>query len=97
MIRLNHFLALAIIALITGAALIWQADPVPPESPKSAGGQLKVSRDGSIMNTNVEAGRLQPATPPENSATSSQTNPQPATPNYCLPGEQPIIDGCIAQ
>jgi hypothetical protein len=97
MIRLHYFLPLAIIALITGAALVWQANPVPPESAKSAGSQLKVSSQGSIMNTNVQAGRLQPAVPPENSATSSQTNPQPAVPNYCLPGEQPVVDGCIAQ
>jgi len=97
MIKAHYLVPLAIIVLITGAALIWQADPIQPESAKSGGNQLKVSDEGSMMNTNVEAGSLQPATPPENSATSSQTNPQPATPNYCLPGEQPIIDGCIAR
>jgi len=93
-----HFLLpLLIIFAVIAAALIWQADPLPAEQGVQSGGQLHVSQDGSFINTNVEAGSLQQAAPPENSATSADTNPQPAMPNYCQPGEQPIVDGCVAQ
>jgi hypothetical protein len=97
MIKIHYLLPLAIIALLTGAALLWQADPDAKEQGNQTSGELRVSNDGSMMNTNVEAGSLQQAAPPENSATSAETNPQQAMPNYCQPGEQPIIDGCVAQ
>jgi len=97
MIKIIYLLPLTIIVLITGAALLWQADPIPTEKDSQAGGQLHVSSDGSMMNTNVEAGSLQQAAAPENSATSAENNPQKAVPNYCQPGEQPIVDGCVAQ
>ena len=97
MIKINYLLPLAIIVLITGAALLWQADPAIKQQGNQATGQLRISNDGSIMNTNVEGGSLQSAAAPENSATSADANPQKAVPNYCQPGEQPIVDGCVAQ
>lgn len=93
----QYFIPALIIIFLTAAAIIWQADPLPKEQGASAGNPLHVSGQGSLMNTNVEGGSLQQAAPPENSATSSQTNPQKAVPNYCQPGEQPIVDGCVAQ
>lgn len=95
MSKIHYLLPLAIIVLITGAALLWQADDAVKEQGSQSAGGLRVSQDGSVMNTNVEAGSLQQAAPPENSATSAETNPQQATPNYCQPGEQPIVDGCV--
>lgn len=95
--RLNYLLPLLVIIILVAAAIIWQADPLPEPAPQSGGPQLKVSSEGSKINTDVEGGSLQPAAAPENSATSSDTNPQPAVPNYCRPGEQPIVDGCVAQ
>lgn len=57
---------------------------------------LQVSRTGSPMYTDITADNLQPAGTPEHSATTSSLNPQQAVPNYCTPGEQPYIDGCIS-
>lgn len=58
---------------------------------------LHVSQSGQQMYTNVAAANLQPAAPPEFSATSASLSPQQASPNYCAPSEQPQIDGCIVQ
>ena len=93
----HYLIPLLIIVVLTAAAIVWQADPAPKEQGASAGGRLNVSSQGSYMNTNVQGASLQQAAPPENSATSSDTNPQKAMPNYCQAGEQPIVDGCVSQ
>lgn len=95
--RINYLLPLLVIIVLVSAAVIWQADPPPEPAAQSDVSQLKVSPEGSKINTDVEGTSLQPAAAPENSATSSDTNPQQAVPNYCLPGEQPIVDGCVTQ
>jgi hypothetical protein len=95
--RINYLLPVLIIFILVAVAVVWQTDQLPDPAVRSDGPQLKVSPEGSMINTNVEDGSLQPAAAPENSATSSDTNPQQAVPNYCLPGEQPIVDGCVAQ
>lgn len=96
--RINYLLPLLIIVIITAAALVWQAGPAPEQPAPAAAvkNDLQVSSEGGRMNTDVETGSLQPAAPPAGSATSAETNPQPAVPNYCQPGEQPVIDGCVA-
>ena len=55
---------------------------------------LTVSQDGSQATTNISGADLQQATPPSQSASSTNANPQQSSVNYCSTYEDPT-DGCI--
>ena len=86
-------------ALVIGGALtVWAAKHQPPAvaAKTPASSPLKVNASSSLIYTNVTAASLQPAAPPARSVTTAGLSPQPAQPNYCLPGEIPVVDGCVA-
>ena len=91
------------VLIVIGAILVPKVDHTHKAKTLGAYAQsqdssvLQVSRTGSQMYTDMTADSLQPAGAPEHSATTSSLNPQQAVPNYCAPGEQPYIDGCVSR
>ncbi|MBX4197643.1 hypothetical protein KW801_03780 [Candidatus Saccharibacteria bacterium] len=83
--------ALATAAVLL-AVLVYQPEPAVQPAINNRNNQLKVSNNGVETNSNSS---LQPATPPERSASSSDLSPQQAQPNYCASDEVPYQDACV--
>lgn len=103
-VRAKKYLRVLVpVLIVLGAILVPKLDRSPKgetlgvSSENNSGGNLRVSQSGQTMYADVTADNLQPAAAPERSATSSSLSPQQAVPNYCAPGERPIIDGCLSQ
>jgi hypothetical protein len=101
---MRKFFDLPILVVIATAAILigWLVVSNQSVSPGQASSQtsssrLQVSGSGGQIFTNVSGDSLQQATPPARSATSSDLNPQQAVPNYCTPGEDPTVDGCVSR
>lgn len=103
-VRAKKYLRVLVPALIVVGAILVpkvdhtrKAETLGVTSSQHSVSDLMVSQSGHQMYTDMTADNLQPAAAPEKSATSTSLSPQQAVPNYCVPGEQPYVDGCVSR
>ena len=93
-------LPVILVLALTAVLIVWLVSANRPEilpatsSEPTSFNPLSVSQDGSQTTTNVSGADLQQAAPPSLSASSTNTNPQQSSVNYCSAYENPT-DGCL--